>query len=152
MALVNLFGPIDSTLGAQLGVGDVLVIEAVLLALVLVNFVTRRIAHGRHVSQAEEGAEAVSRWPVHEVVNLLLVVGSLYYVTINYAGGLVMATLAIGLFVTDFFEFEARKVEARRDLALERPKGSLVASFVLLLYAGYQALFFLIAPYYGSVV
>ncbi|MHB9285611.1 hypothetical protein ACKVMT_01055 [Halobacteriales archaeon Cl-PHB] len=152
MALVNLFGPVDAIFGAELGFGDVLVIEAVLLALVLVNFVTRRVAHGRHVSQAEDGAEAVSRWPVHELVNFLLVLGSLYYVTINYPGGLVMAPLAIGLFITDFFEFEARKVEARRELPLERPKGSLVASFVLLLYAGYQALFFLIAPFYGSVV
>lgn len=152
MPLVNLFGPIDSILGAELGFGGVLVIEAVLFALVIINLVTRMVAHSRHVSQAEEGAEAVTRWPVHELVNFLLVFGTLYYMTIEYAGGLVMVSLALGLFITDFFEFEARKVEVRQEMSIERPKGAIVASVVLFLYLAYHAVFFLIAPYYGAVV
>jgi hypothetical protein len=144
MVETNIFGPIDGLLAVEVGIADVLVIEVVLLALVLVNFVTRRIAHGRHVSQAEEGADAVSRFLPHEAVNVLLLLGSLYYMTVAYHGGFVMSVLVVGLFITDFFEFEARKVEARREIPIERPKGALVASLLVLSYAGYQTLFFLL--------
>ncbi len=151
MAQVNLFGPIDSALGAPL-VEGVLVIEALLLVLVLANFLTRRQAYGRYRSQAEDGADAISRWPVHELSNLVLFVGSLYYMTLSHHPGLILSTLVAGLFVTDFFEFEARTVEARRDVPLDRPKGAIFASVLVLLYAGYQTIFVFLEPLWTSVV
>jgi hypothetical protein len=147
----RLFGPVDAVLGASV-VDTVLVIEVALLALVIANFVTRRVAYGRHKRQAEEGPESVSRWPLHELLNVALVVGAFYYTTIDHHAGVVFSTLVLGLFITDFFEFEARKVEARRDIPIEKPKGALVASVLVLAYAAYQTVFFLVAPLYGAVV
>jgi len=151
MAQFNVFGPIDAVLGGPL-VEGVLVVEALLFALVVANFVTRRIAYGRHRRQAEDGPEAVARWPLHELLNVALVLGSFYYLTIAHHAGLILATLVMGLFITDFFEFEARKVEARRDVPLDRPKGAVFASVLVLLYAGYQTLFFLIEPLWASLI
>jgi hypothetical protein len=147
----SLFGPIDAVFGATV-VDSVLVIEAALFALVIVNFVTRRIAWGRHKRQADDDADAVTRWPLHELTNVLLVLGAFYYTTLDHHPGVVLSTLVLGLFITDFFEFEARKVEARREIPIEQPKGSLVAGVLVLLYAGYQAVFFLLAPLWGAVV
>lgn len=144
MTRVNFFGPVDSIFGAELGIAEVLVIEALLLALVVLNFVTRKIAHDRHVSQADEGVEAITRFVPHEVTNALLLVGSFYYMTVSYHGGFVLSALVIGLVLTDFFEFEARKAEARRGVELDRPKGALAAAMIVLAYAAYQTLFFII--------
>jgi hypothetical protein len=153
MPQVDIFGPVDAILGVELGIAEVLVIEALLLGLVILNFVTRRLAHGRHVKQArEEGAEAVSRFLPHEVLNVLVLLASFYYMTVEYHGGIITSALVVGLVVTDFFEFEARKVEARRDIALDRPKGSLAASLLVLAYVGYQTLFFLLKGPVGSII
>jgi hypothetical protein len=152
MVEVSIFGPVDGVLAAELGIGDIVVIEAIVLVLVLANFVTRKVAHDRHVRQAEDGAEAVSRFVPHELTNVLLVLGSFYYMTVAHHGGMVMSVLALGLFVTDFFEFESRKVEARREIPLERPKGSIVAGLLVLSYAGYQTLFFLIEGPFSAIV
>ena len=151
MAQVNLFGPIDAALGAPL-VEGVLVIEVVLLVLVVANFLTRRQAYARYRSQAEDDPDAITRWPVHELSNVVLMLGSFYYMTLSQHPGLILSTLVAGLFITDFFEFEARAVEARRDVPLDRPKGAIVASILVLLYAGYQTVFFLIEPLWTSVV
>jgi hypothetical protein len=151
-AFVNLFGPVDALL-APTTVGGVRVIEYVLLGLVLANFVTRFLAHQRHVSQYEDGgAEAVSRFVPHELSNVVLVLASMYYTTVAQHGGVVLTTLVVGLFITDFFEFESRKVEARRDIALERPKASLVAAMLVVLYAGFQAVFWLVEGYWSAIV
>jgi hypothetical protein len=139
-----LFGPIDSLLAP--------VMEWVVLALIVANLLTRGIAHRSHVRQAEEGAEAVSRHPAHQVVTVLLVVASFYFATVDYNGGMVLSTLVLGMVITDFFEFEARKVEARQDRPIERPKGSLVASLLVAAYAGYLSLFFLVEPLWQAVV
>ena len=152
MPLVNLFGPLDRVLGGVVAAGEVEVIEVALLALILLNFLTRRIAYRRNKRQAEDGAEAVSRWSVHELTNLALVLGAFYYTSLHQHAGIVMSTLVVGLFITDFFEFESRKVEARREIPLEQPKGALFASLLVLLYAGYHVFFFLIQAPLGSVV
>jgi hypothetical protein len=152
MADVSIFGPVDSVLAAELGVGDVVVIEAVVLVLVLANFVTRKLAHDRHLRQAEQGAEAISRFLPHEVLNVLLVLGAFYYMTVDHHPGMVLSVLALGLFIADFFEFESRKVEARRDIPLERPKGSIVAGVLVLSYAGYKALFFLVEGPVSAII
>jgi hypothetical protein len=153
MVTVNLFGPVDNLLGGELGLGEgVLVIEAVLLGLVVVNLLTRNVAHRAHVDQATDGAEAVSRYLPHEVSNVLLVLATLYYTTLAHHAGVVMSMFVLGLFITDFFEFEARKVEARREIPLERPKGAIVASSLVLFYAAYQVLFFLVKGPLSSLV
>ncbi len=48
--------------------------------------------------------------------------------TLHHHGGMVLSVLVLGAVITDFFEFESRKVEARRDIPLERPKGAIVAA------------------------
>jgi hypothetical protein len=142
---VTFFGPIDALVGPH--------IEYVLFALVLANFLTRKLANDRHRRQAAAGgAEAVTRHPLHVATNWLLVVGSLYYLTLHHHSGMVLSILVLTTFVADFFEFEARKVEAREDIPLERPKGALTAAAVTFLYAGYLAVFFLVQPLWNAVV
>jgi len=141
---VNLFGPVDALLAPF--------VEYVILALVLLNLVTRQLAHRHQVAQASDGADAVDRYLPHVASNVLLVLGAFYYLTITHHAGMVFAILTVGLFVTDFFEFESRNVEARNDMGLERPKGAIVASLLVLSYAAYQSLFWLVAGPFGTVV
>lgn len=142
--LVKLFGPVDAVLGPYIGY--------VLLVLLLANIAGRAIEYERIVEQAEEGADAVSRHPLRVGTNVLLVVGSFYYLTLHHHGGMVFSILVLGLFLTDLFEFEARKVEARRGIDIERPKGAIAASVLALLYISYQTLFFLVKPYWSAIV
>jgi hypothetical protein len=86
------------------------------------------------------------------VANVALILGSFYYMTLELHGGMVLSVLVLGMFVSDFFEFEARKVEARRDVPLEPPNSAIAASVLVLLYAGYQTLFFVIAPIWNAIV
>lgn len=141
---VNLFGPIDSIVGPYIGY--------LLLALVLGNLLTRMVAHTSHREQAEEGPDAIRRHPLHLASNWALVIASFYYMTLHHHAGLVLSTLVVGLFVTDFFELEARKVEAREDLPIERPKSSLIVSTLVFLYIAYSTLFFLIKGYWNAVI
>lgn len=142
---VSLFGPIDTLLAP--------VIEYLLLGLLVLNMVGRGIEYSQHVSQAAEGGdEAITRNPIRVGTNFLLVVGSFYYMTVHHHGGMVFSVLVLGLFITDLFEFESRKVEARRGIEIERPKGAIAASVLALVYIGYQSLFFLVAPFWNAVV
>ena len=152
MTRINFFGPVDSILGVEIGIAEVLVIEALLFALVVLNFVTRKVAHDKHIEQATESAEAVTRFLPHEVLNVVLLLGSFYYMTAAYHGGFVLSVLVIGLVLTDFFEFEARKAEARRGVPLERPKGALAAALLVLAYAGYQTFFFVLEGPVSAIV
>ncbi|MFC6973919.1 hypothetical protein ACFQL1_03355 [Halomicroarcula sp. GCM10025709] len=149
---VTLFGPLDTIMGST-APGDVLVIEYVIMALVIGNLVTRQLAHRRHTKQYEDGgADALSRHPAHTASNLILILTSFYYTTLAHHGGMVMSMLVLGAVITDLFEFEARRVEARRDIPLERPKGSIFAAMLVLLYAGYQSFFWVIAGPWQSIV
>jgi hypothetical protein len=115
--------------------------------------VGRGIEYSQHVSQAAEGgADAIERNALRVGTSFLLVVASFYYMTVHHHGGMVFSILVLGLFITDLFEFESRKVEARRGIDIERPKGAIAASFLALLYIGYQSLFFLVAPFWNAVV
>jgi len=143
----ELFGPIDAVLG------NTATIEYILLALVLANMVTRILAHRRNVAEADEGgAEAMTRHPAHIASNVLLLVASFYYTSLHQHSGIVVTTLLLGVFLTDFFEHESRKVDARRDLEIQIPKGSITASLLTLLYVGYLSLFQFIAPVWNAVV
>lgn len=126
----------------------------IILGLVLVNMVTRILAHRKHADQAEDGDddEQLSRYLPHSVTTVLLVLASFALLLIEPHGGMVMSVLALGLFITDFFEYESRRVEARTDKKLEWPKAAVGASVLLLLYAAFQALFFLVSDYWNLVV
>lgn len=140
-----IFGPVDAVLAP--------IIEFGLLGLVVVNLVARAREYSQHVEQAAAGGdEALTRHPVRVGTNFLLVVGSFYFITVEYHPGMVLATLVVGMFLTDLFEFESRKVEARRDLRLERPKGSIAASLFVLAYAAYTSVFFIIEPIWSAIV
>ena len=142
---VSLFGPID-TLFAPF-------IEYILLALLVVNMAFRGLEYNQHRQQAADGgADAITRNAGRVATNFLLVVGSFYYLTVHHHGGMVFAILFLGVFITDLFEFESRKVEARRGIPIERPKGAIAASLLALTYIAYQALFFIIAPVWNAIV
>lgn len=141
---VTFFGPLDTVLGP--------VIDHVLLGLAVVNVGTRKRAADVYRRQAADGADTLSRYTPHVLSTWLLVLTSLYYLTLHHHAGFVSATLALGLFLTDFFEFEARQLEVREDRPLERPKGAIAASSILVLYAAYQSLFFVVAPVWNAVI
>lgn len=152
MQPLSLLGPIDAVLEQPIQ-GKPLALYVV-LALVVVNFGTRFFAQRSYRKQAksDDHDEYLSRSIVHEVSNVLLVLASFYYLTLHHHAGIVLSSLVLGLFLTDFFEFEAREVELRNGEKLSNPNGALVASFVVFLYAGYLSLFFLVKPLWDSVI
>jgi hypothetical protein len=115
---------------------------------------TRFLAHRTHVQQAKEGEddEELSRYAPHTATTVLLVLASFAFLVVAPHGGMVMSVLVLGVFMADFFEFESRKVEARNALEMERPKAALTASFIALLYASFQSLFFVIEPIWTAIV
>jgi hypothetical protein len=137
-------------LDALEGVADLL--PYVILVLVLANAVTRGLAHRKHAKQVENGAESLSRFYPHWAVSVLLLLVSFAFLVVEQHGGFVMSVLVISVFVSDFFEFEARNVEARNGMSLERPKGALTAWGLLLLYALFQSVFFVIAPVWNAII
>ena len=146
-----LLGPIDVL--AEEVVSGVTIIEFLLLGLVIVNLAVRWVAHRGYVAAArDDGVDALSRSLLLDVTNVLLILGAFYYITVQVHGGVVFTFLVIGLLVADFFEFEARLVEARTEAPLERPKGALFASTLVFAYIAYQSLFFLIQPFWDAVV
>lgn len=139
-----ILGPIDALLAP--------VIEYVVLLLVLVNLLTRYLATRRHREQAEDGPEAISRYTPHELSNVALVLVSFYFLTLNHHSGIVLSVLVVITVLTDFFEFEARLVEARQNLPIEAPKGAIAGSLVVAAYSAYLALFFVIEPVWNAIV
>jgi hypothetical protein len=123
-----------------------------ILVLLLATFVTRHQAHDRHKQAAREGAEALERYTPHVAISVLLVFACFLYMVVHPHGGMVLSILVLGMVVSDFFEFEARQVEARNEMALELPKSAIIASFVALLYALYQSLFWVIKGPWEAVV
>ena len=121
------------------------------LGLVVANMVTRALAHRSHARQAEADDD-LSRYLPHTLSTTALVGASFLFTVVEPHGGIVLSVLVLGAFVSDFFEFESRQVEARNDLHVERPKASLTVSVLVLLYAGYQALFFVVEPLWNAVV
>jgi hypothetical protein len=146
MEPLSLLGPVD-TIFAD-------IIEYVVFALVLVNMGTRWWAYRDYRKQArsDDHDEELSRNWVHEASNVALVLGSFYLLSLHHHAGIVLSTLVLGLFLTDFFEFEAKEVELRTDEELSSPKGAMTASFVVLLYAGYLSLFFVVEPFWNAIV
>ncbi|QPV62229.1 hypothetical protein I7X12_16010 [Halosimplex litoreum] len=142
MVAYELFGPVDAVLDSHI-TEEVLVIEAVLLGLVVLNIAARALAHRRHLSQAESGdADELSRHPFHVFTNVALVLGSFYFLTVHQHAGMVTAVIAIFVLMTDLFEFESRKVEVRREIDVEPPKAAIGVSLVALMYVAYVTFFY----------
>ncbi len=141
---VQLLGPLDAYLAP--------VVESVLAVLVVVNLATRHLAHRRNVRQADEEPEAISRFLPHEAANVLLLLVGLYFLTLEPHAGMVLSTLVLGMIVADVFEFESRKVEARRGLDLDRPKAAIGASVLVVLYVGFLTLFAYVEPFWDAIV
>ncbi|WP_439025873.1 DUF7313 family protein [Haloarchaeobius sp. DT45] len=148
----TMFGPLDQVL-AQEVVGGVLAIEYLLLVLVVLNMGTRFLSYRNDVKQAEqEDTESLSRWMPHEFTNVVLILATFYYTTVEPHGGVVLSMLVVGMFLADFFEFEVREVDVRKDAKPRAPKGALGASVFVLAYAGFQSLFFLVKGLWTAVV
>lgn len=125
----------------------------VILALVLVNFVTRYLAHSSHKRAADDDdAETLDRYTPHVAISAVLVLVCFLYTVVEPHSGMVISVLVVGTVVTDFFEFEARLVEARNNMAIEAPKAAIAASFVALLYALYISLFWVIKEPWEAVI
>lgn len=151
----NIFGPLDSVIGGSR------TMAYVLLALVLFNMVTRIVSYQHVVSEVEriredggsdESVDSVSRHPVHTLSSVALLLGSFYYTSLDQHTGIVTTTLVLGVFITDFFEFESQLVDARREIGIEIPKGSIAASLLALLYVGYLSLFQFVEPFWNAIV
>lgn len=128
-------------------------IPFVVLALAIVNVITRILAHRSHVSQADEhGADGVERSSLHTLSTLALVLATYVYVMVNIHVGVALAAFALTAFIADFFEFEARLVEARTDRPLEPPKAAIGASLFVLVYAGFIVLVTLFGSFWSPVI
>jgi hypothetical protein len=121
------------------------------LTLGVANLITRLLAHRRHVRQAET-ADQLERYPPHSVTTIGLVLVSFLLIPYQPSGGTILAVLTVTMLIADLFEFEARNVEARNQLPVERPKSALFASALVLLYAGYYSLFFVVRPFWELIV
>jgi hypothetical protein len=124
----------------------------VVLVLVLANMVTRILAHNRHEKQAEDEDSDLSRYAPHTATNVLLILATMLYLVVEPHSGMVTAMLVLGVFLSDFFEFESRRVEVRTNRSLERPKASIAGSVLTLLYVAYVGLFFLVKDYWNMVI
>ncbi|WP_049998941.1 DUF7313 family protein [Halococcus sediminicola] len=145
---LSLFGPVDAVLGS----GEPPLIVYVLVVLAVANVITRMISHRSNVNQARDGADAIEQHPAHIATTILLILGSFYLGTVELHSGMVLSVLVVGMFVTDFFELEARRVEARNDRAIGRPNGAIAASVLVVLYAAYLSVFFVVAPLWNAIV
>lgn len=130
------------------------VLPLVVFGFVVLNLLTRVLQHRKHASKADDGDDdAIQRWLPHTLTTLGMVLASFLFMIVEPHGGMVMSVLALAVFVSDFFEFEARRVEVRsKSKELERPTAAIGASVFALLYAGYQSFFFLIEPVWNSVI
>jgi len=125
------------------------ILPLAILTLTIANMATRLLSHRTHKQQAEAGEkdEALSRYFPHTFTTLGVVLLGLLFIVYRPISGMIMMISLFGLLVTDFFEFEARLVEARNDMPLERPKAGFAVSVLALIYASYYGLQFLYGPY-----
>lgn len=118
-----------------------------ILTLAVGNIITRLLSHRTHKQQLEAGDDAaLSRYPPHVFTTNGLVILGLVFTLYRPTSGMILMIPVIGVFITDFFEYESREVEARNDLEFERPKAGIAVSLLVLVYAAYYGLPFLYEP------
>jgi hypothetical protein len=130
------------------------VLPWVILGVAVLNMGTRLLAHRQHTRQAREGDDddLIERSTLHSLTTVLLLASSFTYLIVAPHGGMVMTVLAVSVFLADFFEFESRRVEARNERDLQPPRAAIGASLLVLGYAGFQAAFGFLAPFWNAIV
>jgi hypothetical protein len=124
------------------------IIPLAILTLAIANMGTRLLSHRHHKQQAVDGdADSLDRYTPHVFTTTGIVILALLFTLYKPISGMILMIPVIGLFITDFFEFESREVEARNDMEFEQPKAALGVSVLLLIYAAYYGLPFLYEPY-----
>ncbi|WP_424014589.1 DUF7313 family protein [Halorubrum xinjiangense] len=122
-----------------------------IFVMTVANLATRHLAHRRHVDQGEE-ADSVEAYTPHVFTNVGLVLLSFVYILVAPVRGTILSILVLSMFIADFFELEARNVEARNDMEIEAPKSSIAASLVVLVWSSYFALFFVVEGIWNQFV
>jgi len=117
-----------------------------ILTLAVGNIITRLLSHRTHRQQVEKADDGLSRYPPHVFTTTGLVILGLLFTVYRPTSGMILMLPVIGVFITDFFEFESRAVEARNDMTFERPKAGIAISLLVLVYAAYYSLPFLYEP------
>ncbi len=136
-------------LGWLSAVGPVL--PFAILVMAFANLATRHFQHKRHVVQADAG-DGVERYTLHTITNVGLLLLSALFTIHAPTGGTILSVLVVTMLLADMFEFESRNVEARNDMAVEAPKSAIVASGLVLLYAAYYALFFVVEGIWNTIL
>ncbi len=136
-------------LGWLSAVGPVL--PYAILVMAVANLATRHVAHRRHVIQGGAG-DSVEPYTPHAFTNVGLLLLSFLFLLSAPVSGTILSILVITMLIADLFELEARNVEARNDMPIEAPKSSIAASLLVLVYAAYYALFFLVAGFWNNWV
>lgn len=136
-------------LGWLSAVGPVLPYAIFVMA--VANLVTRHLAHRRHVEQGRDD-DSVEPYSLHAFTNIGLVLLSLLFVLHAPVSGVILSVLVVSMLIADLFELEARNVEARNDMPIESPKSSIAASLLVLVFASYYALWFLVSGIWDQFV
>lgn len=110
-----------------------------IIVLALANMATRHLAHGKHVEQAQERDEVDQYFP-HVFTNVGLLLTSLLFTLENITGGAILSVIVLTMVIADLFEFEARNVEARNNMTVERPKSAIATSALVLVWTVYYTL------------
>ncbi|SEH40027.1 hypothetical protein SAMN05192561_101581 [Halopenitus malekzadehii] len=122
-----------------------------ILVLSLANVATRRRAHTKHVEQAADG-DSVDRYFPHVFTTIGLVLVSFLFTLVQPTGGAIISMVAATVLLTDAFEFEARNVEARNELEIERPKSSIAIVPIVIVFALYYSLVALNATFWSGLL
>ncbi|MFW6000637.1 MAG: DUF7313 family protein, partial [Halorubrum sp.] len=122
-----------------------------IFVMTVANLATRHLAHRRHVEQGQDG-DSVEAYTPHEFTNVGLVLLSFVFIITAPVRGTILSVLVLSMFIADFFELEARNVEARNDMEIEAPKSSIAASLVVLVWTSYFALFFVVEGIWNQFV
>ncbi|GAB7010635.1 DUF7313 family protein [Halorubrum trueperi] len=122
-----------------------------IFVMAIANLATRHLAHRRHVEQGTDG-ESVEPYAPHAFTNVGLVLLSFLFVLDSPISGVILSVLVITMLIADLFELEARNVEARNDMRIEAPKSAIAASGLVLVYASYYALFFLVEGLWNQYI
>ncbi|MFC7186104.1 DUF7313 family protein [Halorubrum yunnanense] len=136
-------------LGWLSAVGPVL--PYAILVMAVANLATRHLAHRRHVEQGDSD-DGVEPYTPHAFTNIGLVLLSFLFVLDAPVSGVILSVLVITMLIADLFELEARNVEARNDMPIEAPKSSIAASLLVLVFASYYALWFLVSGLWDQFV
>jgi len=126
------------------------VLPFAILALALANVLTRHLAYTQHVDQAQD-SDAVDQYFPHTFTNVGLLLVCLLFTLHNITGGAILSVIVLTMVIADLFEFEARNVEARNGMTVERPKSAIATSALVLVWTAYYVLVAANLPFWDAV-